>query len=43
MNITILDDYHDTLRTLACFKKLKATMSQFGPIMCRVSMHWPTG
>jgi D-3-phosphoglycerate dehydrogenase / 2-oxoglutarate reductase len=23
MNITILDDYHDTLRTLACCKKLK--------------------
>jgi D-3-phosphoglycerate dehydrogenase / 2-oxoglutarate reductase len=22
MNITILDDYHDTLRTLACFRKL---------------------
>ena len=22
MNISILDDYHDTLRTLACFKKL---------------------
>jgi D-3-phosphoglycerate dehydrogenase len=23
MNITILDDYHDTLRTLPCFKKLE--------------------
>ena len=23
MNITILDDYHDTVRTLACFKKLE--------------------
>jgi D-3-phosphoglycerate dehydrogenase len=23
MNITILDDYHDTLRTLACCEKLK--------------------
>ena len=23
MNITILDDYHDTLRTLECFKKLE--------------------
>jgi D-3-phosphoglycerate dehydrogenase len=23
MNITILDDYHDTLRTVACCKKLK--------------------
>jgi D-3-phosphoglycerate dehydrogenase len=22
MNVTILDDYHDTLRTLACFRKL---------------------
>jgi D-3-phosphoglycerate dehydrogenase len=22
MNITILDDYHDTVRTLACFAKL---------------------
>ena len=22
MKITILDDYHDTLRTLDCFKKL---------------------
>ena len=22
MNITILDDYHDTVRTLACFSKL---------------------
>ncbi len=22
MKITILDDYHDTLRTLACFSKL---------------------
>jgi D-3-phosphoglycerate dehydrogenase / 2-oxoglutarate reductase len=22
MNITILDDYFDTLRTLACFRKL---------------------
>ena len=22
MNIAILDDYHDTLRTLECFKKL---------------------
>jgi D-3-phosphoglycerate dehydrogenase len=22
MKISILDDYHDTLRTLACFKKL---------------------
>ena len=22
MKITILDDYHDTLRTLACFRKL---------------------
>jgi len=22
MKITILDDYHDTLRTLNCFKKL---------------------
>src|SRR6202521_5876206 len=22
MNITILDDYHDTLRTLSCFRKL---------------------
>ncbi|HEY7242398.1 MAG TPA: D-2-hydroxyacid dehydrogenase family protein [Xanthobacteraceae bacterium] len=24
MNITILDDYHDTVRTLACFQKLAA-------------------
>jgi D-3-phosphoglycerate dehydrogenase len=24
MNISILDDYHDTLRTLACFQKLNA-------------------
>lgn len=23
MNITVLDDYHDTIRTLACFAKLK--------------------
>src|SRR4029079_10494095 len=23
MKITILDDYHDTVRTLACFKKLQ--------------------
>ena len=23
MKITILDDYHDTLRTLECFKKLE--------------------
>src|SRR4051794_29761799 len=23
MKISILDDYHDTLRTLACFEKLK--------------------
>src|SRR3954469_21790858 len=23
MKITILDDYHDTLRTLACFRKLE--------------------
>ncbi len=22
MNITILDDYHDTVRTLSCFRKL---------------------
>ena len=24
MNVTILDDYHDTLRTLPCFAKLAA-------------------
>ncbi|HEY3078005.1 MAG TPA: D-2-hydroxyacid dehydrogenase family protein, partial [Burkholderiales bacterium] len=24
MNVAILDDYHDTVRTLACFKKLAA-------------------
>ena len=23
MKITVLDDYHDTVRTLACFKKLR--------------------
>lgn len=23
MKVTILDDYHDTLRTLACFRKLE--------------------
>jgi len=23
MKVSILDEYHDTLRTLACFKKLK--------------------
>jgi len=26
VNITILDDYQDTIRTLACFEKVAATM-----------------
>ena len=42
MKITILDDYHDTLRTLAQFQEARrARWSQSGMTMCKTSISWP--
>ena len=41
MKISILDDYHDTLRTLDCFKKLSGHEIKIGTITSRISMRWP--
>jgi hypothetical protein len=41
MRVAILDDYHDTLRTLDAFGKLApATTSRSTTITCRTSTAW---
>ena len=42
MKISILDDYHDTVRTLPCFEKLKGHDVTIW-IMSRTPMPWPNG
>ena len=43
MNITILDDYFDTLRGLPCFRKLDGHAVTYGTTTCRTRTRWPSG
>ena len=42
MKISILDDYHDTLRTLDCFASCRGTTSRSGTITSRKSTRSPS-
>ena len=43
MNITILDDYFDTLRACPVSASWTATRSPYGTTTCRTRTRWPSG